>query len=193
MAEDRNIIHVKMVVIGGSAGSLSVLLYLLPRLRKNFSIPITIVLHRAASNDNILAQLLSTKTRLKVKEIDEKESPMPGHIYIAPPNYHLLMEKDNSFSLDYSEKINYSRPSIDVTFQSASDVYNNTLVCILLSGANADGAEGLKQVQALGGSSIVQTPATAEVPHMPEQAILTQKPDYIFSPQEMVDYLNALP
>lgn len=191
MEKNKNL-NVGMIMIGGSAGSLPVLLYLFPNLHKNFSIPITIVLHRVATNDNILAQLLSEKSMLHVKEADEKETPQRGYVYIAPPDYHLLVEKDYSFSLDYSEKINYSRPSIDVTFQSAADAYGSSLLCVLLSGANADGAAGLKHVKEKGGIAIVQQPETAEVNYMPQQAIQMQKPHHIFSPAELLEFLNKL-
>jgi two-component system chemotaxis response regulator CheB len=167
--------HVKrsyrLVVIGGSAGSLDVILKMLTALPGHLPAPVVIVLHRKNSNDNLLADLLSTKTSLRVKEVEEKEPIRPGYLYIAPADYHLLIEKDYSFSLDDSEKINYSRPSIDATFETAADVYSSSLIGILLSGANTDGVEGLKKIKQSGGLTIVQEPDSAEVSYMPQQAI----------------------
>lgn len=135
------------LIIGGSAGSLDVLLKVLPFIRTDITFAIIIVLHRKPTADGLLAGLLSSKTALLVKEVEEKENIVPGIVYIAPSDYHLLIEKDHTFSLDNSEKVNYSRPSIDVTFKSAAEVYKNNLVCFLLSGSNADGVDGLKEVK----------------------------------------------
>ncbi len=161
----------RLVVIGGSAGSLDVILKILAVLPGVLPVPVVIVLHRKNSNDTLLTDLLSTKTRLRVKEVEEKEPLRPGHLYIAPADYHLLIEKDYTFSLDDSEKINYSRPSIDATFETAADVYGFSLIAILLSGANTDGVEGLKKIKQSGGLTIVQEPESAEVSYMPQQAI----------------------
>ena len=180
----------KMVVIGGSAGALEALLQIVPRLRPDLGMPIILVLHRKVAQDTILTDLLSAKTPLAVKEIEEKEKPLPGSIYIVPADYHLLIEKDHSFTLDYSERVNYSRPSIDVVFESAAHVYGPELTCILLSGANADGTEGLKYVKKMGGLTIAQLPATAEVAYMPEQAIAAGTVDHIWSPVDIAAFLN---
>src|SRR5690606_15964808 len=117
-----------------------------------------------------LAELFSNKTSIPVKEIDEKEQIKRGMIYIAPPDYHTLIEKDKTFSLDFSEKVNYSRPGIDVTFQTAAEAYGQGAAAILLSGANADGTSGLDTIKAFGGITIVQSPQTAEVDFMPSYA-----------------------
>ncbi len=182
----------KALVIGGSAGSLEVLLKVLPNLRTDLSFPIIIVVHRKQGTDFLLADLLSSKTTLKVKEIEEKEEICAKTIYIAPSDYHLLIEKDFSFSLDYSEKVNFSRPSIDVTFQSAAEVYTTKLACLLLSGSNADGVNGLKTVKAYGGLALAQDPATASIGYMPEQAILRVKIDQVLKVEDMADYINSL-
>lgn len=182
----------KALVIGGSAGSLEVLLKILPDLDPNLSFPIIIVVHRKNGRDFLLAELLSSKTTLKVKEVEEKETIMEKTIYIAPSDYHLLIEKDNTFSLDYSEKINYSRPSIDVTFQSAAEIYEAQLACLLLSGSNADGVNGLKAVKSYGGKVLVQAPQTAAVDYMPAQAISIVNVDEILTPEAMADYINSL-
>ena len=182
----------KALVIGGSAGSLDVLLKILPNLRIDLSFPIIIVVHRKQGTDFLLSDLLSSKTTLKVKEVEEKEEIKSKTIYIAPSDYHLLMEKDFTFSLDYSEKVNYSRPSIDVTFQSAAEVYTDKLACLLLSGSNADGVNGLKMVKNYDGLALVQDPSTASVGYMPEQAILKVKIDHVLKIEDMANYINLL-
>lgn len=161
----------QLIIIGGSSGSLDALLTILPMLKQDFCIPLVIVLHRSLHADNSLADLLASRTTLKVKEADEKDMMERGWLYIAPPDYHLLIEDDGSMSLDCSEKIHYSRPSIDVSFISAAAAYKNRLIGILLSGANADGATGLKTIYQCGGKTIVQNPRDAIVGYMPEQAI----------------------
>lgn len=181
----------QLLVIGGSAGSLEVVLQVVSRLAK-LHVPIVLVMHRKNTNDNLLADLLSGKTTSKVHEIEDKEHIQNNCIYLAPPDYHVLFEKNNTCSLDASEKVNYSRPSIDIAFESAALVYGATLVCILLSGANADGIEGLKKVKKRGGMLVVQNPKTAIVPYMPQQAILNTPVDVIINPAEMAEFINHL-
>lgn len=180
------------IIFGGSAGSLDVLIQVLPFINPNVNFSIIIVLHRKPGADNILTDLLSAKTKLTVKEIEEKDNILPGVIYLAPSDYHLLMEKNNTFSLDSSEKINYSRPSIDVTFQSAAEVYKEKLVCFLLSGSNADGVEGLKKVKEAGGKVIIQDPQSAAVSYMPAQAALNVRVDETLQIEDIADYINKL-
>lgn len=182
----------KVFIIGGSAGSIEVILKVLPDIKKNISFPIVIVLHRKSSTDSSLSDLFATRTEIPVKEIDDKDKIQPAHIYIAPADYHLLFEKNNSFSLDFSEKVNYSRPSIDVTFESASDVYGKNVVCLLLSGANSDGVEGLRTVKENGGQLAVQDPESAESPFMPQHAILKNNIDLVLSIEEMAKFINSL-
>ncbi len=182
----------KALVIGGSAGSLDVLIKVLPAISLDIRFPIIIVLHRKQGTDSLLTDLLGSKTRLKVKEVEEKEKILPKTIYLAPSDYHLLIEKDFTFSLDYSEKVNYSRPSIDVTFQSAAEVYTDKLTCILLSGSNADGVNGLITVADCGGEITVQDPNSAQVEYMPAQAILLANVKHILAIEEMANYINAL-
>jgi two-component system chemotaxis response regulator CheB len=180
------------LVIGGSAGSLDVLIKVLPAISLNISFPIVIVVHRKQGSDSLLTHLLASKTKLKVKEVEEKENVLPKTIYIAPSDYHLLIEHDRTFSLDYSEKVNYSRPAIDVTFQSAAEVYKDKLVCLLLSGSNADGVNGLIAAKAYGAEIAVQDPSTAQVEYMPSQAILKADVSFILKIDEMADYINSL-
>ena len=180
------------LIIGGSAGSLEVLLKVLPSLNPLLSFPVIIVIHRKPDADSLLPELLSSRTSLKVKEVDEKEPIQAGTVYIAPSDYHLLVEQDYTFSLDYSEKINFSRPSIDATFQTAAEVYKEKLVCILLSGSNSDGVDGLKSVKTWGGIAAVQDPESAQVPYMPSQAVKHVKIDRILPIETMAEFINLL-
>lgn len=182
----------KALIIGGSAGSLDVLLKVLPAIHLSISFPIIIVVHRKQGTDSLLSDLLSTKTFLNVKEVEEKELILAGTVYIVPSDYHLLIEKDFTFSLDYSEKVNYSRPSIDLTFQSAAEVYKDKLACLLLSGSNADGVNGLIVVKKYGGETLVQDPLSAQIDYMPAQAILKADIDKILKIEEMADYINKI-
>lgn len=180
------------LIIGGSAGSLDVLLKVLPQIGPVINFPIIIVLHRKPGSDNLLTDLLRAKTHLTVKEVEEKEEIDNSTIYIAPSNYHLLIEKNHTFSLDNSEKVNFSRPSLDVIFQSAAEIYKDKLVCFLLSGSNEDGVQGLKAVKGSGGRAIIQNPRSAVVPYMPAQAELNVDIDKILEIEEMPDYINQL-
>ena len=160
-----------IVVIGGSAGSLGRVLRFLPHVTRKLDIAIVLIFHRKEAEDSTLHDVLSHKSEFKVKEVEDKEAILKHHIYIAPGDYHLLLEKDLTFSLDISEKVNYSRPSIDVTFESAADAYGKSVIGLLLSGANADGVNGLQVIQSKGGKIAVQDPKSAEVPYMPQQAV----------------------
>ncbi|QXU41260.1 chemotaxis protein CheB [Pedobacter sp. D749] len=192
MAETIGSTTCSALIIGGSAGSLDVLLEIFPALRNDIRFPIILVVHRKASNESLLTDLLKSRTTLAVGEAEEKEFLIPGKVFIAPADYHMLIEEDRSISLDYSEKINYSRPSIDVTFQSAAEVFKEKLVCILLSGSNADGVEGLKSVNNYGGSVVIQNPNSAIMPYMPQQAVINVKPHVILDSHDMADYINKL-
>lgn len=180
----------KVVVIGGSAGSLEVILTVLPKLEKIDNIAIVIVLHRRNSDDNVLEELLRMKSGLPIKEIEDKTLLKPGRIHIAPADYHLLFEKDSTFSLDISEKVNYSRPSIDIAFESAADALCPDVVAILLSGANADGTAGLQTVKEKGGTVIIQSPESADVPYMPANAIDHVAADHIMDPAAIAAFIN---
>jgi len=182
----------ELLVIGGSAGSIDALVKILPGIKKQILFSIVIVLHRKKSTDSGLADLFSLRTTIPVKEIEDKDSLKAGAIFLAPADYHLLFEKDKSVSLDYSEKVNYSRPSIDVAFESAANVYGQALACLLLSGANADGSAGLNIVKQKGGLIAVQDPDTAESPYMPQQAINSVNVKNVLSPEEIVEFINSL-
>lgn len=191
--EKNNIItDCKVLIIGGSAGSLSVLLQILPKALKLNDFAIVIVVHRKSTDDQTLEDLIQLKSNIKVKPVEDKVPLMPGFVYIAPSNYHLLFEKNQTLSLDTSEKINYSRPSIDVSFESAAEAYGNSLVAILLSGSNSDGTNGLKVIKDFGGTIVVQNPLSAEMPFMPNNAILYTNPDFILNREEMLDFINSI-
>jgi two-component system chemotaxis response regulator CheB len=165
-------VRYELLIMGGSAGSLAMVLKVLPLLKKEMNIAVIIIFHRGQSDDEtIIVDMLSSRTEFAVKEADDKDEIMPGTIYIAPSDYHVLIEKNKTITLDASEKINFSRPSIDVSFESAADVYGAKLACMLLSGANADGVNGLKAAKNLGALIIVQDPVSAEMPYMPREAI----------------------
>jgi len=182
----------KLLVIGGSAGSLQVILSLLEAIGNDFPMPVLIVLHRNGGFESSLEELFSSRTYLPIREVEEKDLLRAGTIYLCPADYHVLLEKDHSFSLDYSERVHFSRPSIDVTFRSAADVFGPGLICLLLSGANADGTEGMQYVQERGGLTVVQDPATADVPYMPQQAISRMKVDLIIPTDEIPGFIHGL-
>jgi len=182
----------RIVIIGGSAGSLQAIFKLFTGVEDLKHIAIVIVIHRGQVGEQGLEEIITAKTGLPAKEIEEKEIPEQGCLYVCPPDYHLLFEKDESFTLDYSEKVNFCRPSIDVSFQSAADVFGSSLVCILLSGANSDGADGLAYVKERNGITIVQNPEDAEVPYMPLQAIHRNIADHIFTTSEIRGFIEGL-
>ena len=182
----------KVIIIGGSAGSLVALMQILPELHVISSFAIVIVLHRKSTDEETLEELIKLKSNIEVKQVEDKAPLLPGFIYIAPSNYHLLFEKNNSLSLDTSEKINYSRPSIDVSFESAAEVYKDKLIGILLSGSNTDGTKGLKAIQSFGGIIVIQDPLSAEMPFMPNNAIQQTMPDFILDIPEIVQFIKSI-
>ena len=183
---------VELLVIGGSAGSLEVILKAFPKLPKTLPFAIIIVLHRKQNTDTALVDLLAARTKHQVVEASEKEPLEKGFIYIAPADYHLLIENDRSLSLDYSEKVNFSRPCIDVTFQTAAETFKKSLAVLLLSGASSDGVEGMELVKFLGGTVAVQDPKTAEVPYMPQKALDKMTVDFIVSSDHVSDFISSL-
>src|SRR5690349_19703498 len=146
------------IVIGASAGGLHALISILTPLPSNYPIPVIVVQHRAKDERSLLEEVMQHKCHIGIKQADEKEKIQHGFVYFAPPNYHLLVEGNGTFSLSYDAPVNYSRPSIDVLFETAADVYKEWLLGIILTGANKDGAEGMKRIKALGGTTIAQQP-----------------------------------
>jgi two-component system, chemotaxis family, protein-glutamate methylesterase/glutaminase len=184
--------HKQLIVIGGSSGSLQVVLHLLANIPAHFPAAILLILHRGYSLDTMLPDLLVLKSKLTVHEVEEKEKIVAAQVYLAPADYHVLIEKDESLSLDYSEKLNFSRPSIDVSFMSAAAVYGERLTGILLSGANEDGAEGMKTIKEKGGHTIIQDPNEAAVEYMPIQASRKSKIDEVLDTEGILRYLVSL-
>ncbi|PLX04677.1 MAG: chemotaxis protein CheB [Marinilabiliales bacterium] len=179
----------RAIVIGASAGGLYAIRDLLVPLPSDFRIPIIIVQHLSPTSENYMVEFLNKNTSLNIKEVDEKEPIKPNMVYIAPPNYHVLIEEDETFTLSADEKVNYSRPSIDVLFYSAADIYRKDLIGVVLTGANDDGARGLFTIRKNGGLGIVQTPSSAEAPQMPSAAILEANPEYIIEISEIAKLL----
>lgn len=177
------------VVIGVSAGGLKALRILLSGLPGNFPMPIVIVQHRLASSDNYLVTYLDSHCSLTVKEAEEKEQLAAKTVYIAPADYHLLIEKDRTFSLSIDELVCYARPSIDVLFETAAAAYRTGLIGVIMTGANSDGSEGIRSIKAAGGLTIAQDPETSEVSVMPFAAIATGAVDFILPLEEISLFL----
>jgi two-component system, chemotaxis family, protein-glutamate methylesterase/glutaminase len=182
-----------MVVIGASAGGIEVLNVLLPGLPERFAPAVMIVTHLPPGSPSHLVHALRYRSVLPVVEPDAGEQILAGRIHVAPPGYHMLVEVDRTVALSTDAAVRFSRPSIDVLFESAAAVYGERLLAILLSGANDDGAQGLQSVRALGGTAWVQMPATASSPEMPRAAIERGAVDEILSPQNMAQRLAAMP
>jgi len=177
------------IVIGVSSGGMNALKYLFSELPADYLIPIIIVQHVSAHSDNEWIKTLNNTSNLNIKEADEKEKIETGNVYIAPANYHLMLEKDKTFSLTIDERVNFARPSIDVMFESAAEAFQKKLIGIVLTGSNSDGAKGIKRISELGGLAIIQDPETAESPTMPSSAIAAVQPDYILSLEKIVQLL----
>ena len=186
--EEKAVVR-KAAVIGGSAGSLAAIMTILKNLPKRLSIPVIIVIHRHNDPNSGLANVLNQSSAIPVKEADDKELVTPGTAYLAPADYHLFIEKNFSFSLDSSEKINFSRPSIDVTFQTAAEAFGDGLMAILLSGANDDGTAGFEEVRNYGGMLIAQDPAGAPSPFMPQSVIEKGLTDMVLEPSEIAEMI----
>jgi two-component system chemotaxis response regulator CheB len=159
------------IVIGASAGGISALRQVLAAFPAGFPLPVLIGQHLHPLQDSPVILFQSLACGLAIKEADEKEPVRPGWAYFAPPNYHLLVEKDHTLSLSVDAKVNYTRPSIDVLFESAADAYGWQLIGVILTGANQDGAQGLRLIQARGGLVMVQEPESAEAAFMPRAAL----------------------
>jgi two-component system chemotaxis response regulator CheB len=183
---------IECIVIGGSAGSIPVVMQIVSLLPASFCIPIVIVLHQRKGPHHFIVEILQNVTHLTVKQAEEKDKIEKGHIYICPPDYHLLVEGDRTFSLDASERVEYSRPSINISFESMAFVYGKKLLGILLSGANADGAAGLYTIEAHEGIVVVQQPSSSEVSYMPEKGIEKCRSALILTPDQMCRFLANL-
>lgn len=182
----------RAVAIGASAGGVQALLALLPALPADFPWPIFIVLHVPADRGNVLAPLFEAKCRLEVKEAEDKETARPGVVYFAPSDYHLLIEGNGDLALSSDEAVNYSRPSIDVLFESAADAYGAGLIGVILTGANDDGAKGLKAVADAGGIALVEEPADAYAQAMPQAARRACDTALVLPLERIAEHLKGL-
>ena len=183
---------IEAVVIGASAGGFEALLAVLRGLPPTYPIPLVAVLHLPENHESWLPELFGYRLELTVREARDKDALAPGVLYFAPAGYHLLVETDRTFSLSCEDRVSYARPSIDVLFETAADAYGPSLAGILLTGANYDGAAGLAGMKVAGALTVVQDPATAEVPTMPEAAIRRMAPDLILPLAEIHSLLQRL-
>lgn len=183
---------VEAVIIGASAGGVDALIKLLPALKRPSHLAIMIVIHMSPNSSNLLPSLLQDDCDFHVKEAQPGEKIISETVYIAAPDYHLSLEPSLTISLSNEDKVKYSRPSIDVLFESAAYAYKNKVLGILLTGANDDGAEGLRLIKKNKGLIIIQDPQNAEYPMMPEAGIRAVKPDLICSILEMAKLLRKL-
>ena len=184
--------HFRAVLIGGSAGAVKALDVILAALPQDFALPVLVVQHLHPSDDGAFARHMARATRLPVVEPCGGERIEHGHVYTAPANYHMLLERDATIGLSVDERVNWSRPSIDVLFESAAHAWGEAVVAVILSGANADGAKGMCAVKAAGGLTIAQDPASAETPVMPQAAIDAGAVDEVLRTDEVGPRLAAL-
>jgi two-component system chemotaxis response regulator CheB len=180
------------VVIGASAGALEALSVILPTLPEGFRLPLIVVVHVPPNKRSMLVELFQAKCRIPVREAEDKEPISAGTVYFAAPDYHLLVEVDRSMSLSSDEPVLFSRPSIDVLFESAADAYGSGLIAIILTGANQDGAKGMHAVVGAGGVAIVQSPVDAFASAMPEAAIATCPRAQVMSLDAIAAYLREI-
>jgi two-component system chemotaxis response regulator CheB len=171
---------------------MTVLVELLPDFPADFPAPIVIAVHLHPRQDNAHIERLASYCALHVKEADEKEPLQAGTIYFAPPNYHLLIESDRTFSLSIDERVNYARPSIDVLFETAAQVYGPQAIGVVLTGANNDGANGLRCIKERGGLILVQDPRTAESTYMPQAGLEATAADHVLSVPEISKLLMKI-
>lgn len=182
----------KAVVIGGSAGSFQGVVKILSQLPKGFPLPIIMCLHRLKHVRHGFVEALSLKSVVQVTEPYDKEPIKKGGVYLAPANYHLSVELGNYFALSTEEMINNSRPSIDITLGTCAYVYKDKLIGILLSGANKDGALGMKQIKERGGLTIVQDPAECMIDTMPKSALAITRIDYVMKTDQIIEFIKEL-
>ena len=180
----------RVIAIGGSAGSLDALRALLPHLPA--SAAVTLVVHLPASQPSLLPEVLGAYTKLAVVEAVDKLALAPGVVIVAPPDYHLLVEKNGTVALSRDPVVHFSRPAIDALFDSAALAYGEDVIGVLLTGANEDGAAGMVAIQARGGRTAVQDPATAVSPEMPRSAIERMNPDLVADPLRIGGWLATV-
>jgi len=180
------------VVVGCSAGGLAALQLLLGGLRRPLQVPMVVVCHSGSEDMRLFCELLATRSGLPVREAEERQLPEPGQVYVAPSGYHLLVERDGRFALSVDPRVAFSRPSIDVLFESAAETWRGRLLAVLLTGANSDGARGCQRVRELGGRVVVEDPRTAQVPTMPAAALELAGADHCLPLADIPSLLETL-
>lgn len=180
------------IVIGGSAGAITALAQILPVFGPEYPVPVVIVVHLPAGHDSSLVEVFRYLCQASVKEAEDKEPLTPGTVYVAPPDYHVYVEQSGRLSLSTEEPVNFARPSIDLLFHSAADVYGSRLLAVVLSGANEDGAEGIKVVCRSGGLVLVQAPESAESATMPRAALAACEDARSLSLSGIADHLSVI-
>jgi two-component system chemotaxis response regulator CheB len=180
-----------LIVVGCSLGGMKALETILGSLPESFCVPIAVVQHRYRTSSEGLPNYLRRHSKLPVVDADDKQWIEKGHVYLAPANYHLLIE-GNELSLSVDEAVAYSRPSVDVLFESAAEAYRDKVVGVVLTGANSDGARGAAAIAKRGGFVIVQDPKTAEAPSMPQSAIDAARVDRILPLERIGPFLTEL-
>jgi two-component system chemotaxis response regulator CheB len=178
------------IVIGASAGALGALSVILPELPAGFLLPVLIVVHVPPDRNNMMAELLQAKCQIRVCEGEDKDSIRPGVAYLAPPDYHLQVEPSLDISLSNDEAVMFSRPSIDVLFETAADAYGEGLIGVVLTGGNSDGAKGLRAIIDAGGRGLVQRPETAFATAMPAAAARACPEAEVLDLEEIAAYLK---
>lgn len=184
--------QMRAIVIGGSAGSLEVLRIVLPALPAGLCIPVVIVVHLPPRVPAQLHEVMQHLSVLPMKQAEDKEQIAGGIVYFAPPGYHLLIEAHGAFALSVDAPVHFSRPSIDVLFESASEAYDGKVLGMLLSGASIDGAAGLAAIHAAGGITVVQAPDSAETAVMPEAALALFEPSTVLQPGQMCSLVASI-
>jgi two-component system, chemotaxis family, protein-glutamate methylesterase/glutaminase len=184
--------RIEAIAIGGSAGAVEALSVLLPMLPPQFPAAVFVVLHLPRERPSLLAEVFGPKCALPVHEAEDKAPIERGTVYLAPPGYHLLVDVGPQLALSVDEPVNLSRPSIDVLFESAADVYGGALLGVLLSGASVDGAAGLAAVQAAGGLTVVQEPRSAPVPLMTTSALNRTTVNFVLPVEEIAGLLRSI-
>lgn len=180
------------VVIGASAGGVEVLSVLLPNVPSACSLPFMLVMHIPRERPSLLVEVFSSRCCLPVREAEDKEPVQPGTVYVAPPDYHLLIDQGPALALSDDEPVHFSRPSIDVLFESAADIYSERLMGIILTGANRDGATGLAAIARAGGRTIVQDPSRAAASYLPAAALQEGPVDAVLSVQQLQELFAEL-
>jgi two-component system chemotaxis response regulator CheB len=180
------------VVIGCSAGGLTSLQRLLGGLRRPLPVSVTAVCHSGSESMAMFCDLLQRHSPMPVSEAEERMKPVPGHVHIAPSGYHLLLERNGQYALSVDGRVEYSRPSIDVLFESAADLWQDRVLGLIMTGANADGAQGLEYLRKRGGLAVVEHPSTATVSTMPAAALERAGADYCLPLPELAPLLEFL-